>query len=39
MPVHQLPHVASFNVLHGDKVVPFGFVEIEDGADVGMVER
>src|SRR6185503_10232100 len=38
MPVHQLAHVASFNILHGDEVVSFSFIKIEDGADVGMIE-
>jgi len=33
-----LSHIATFDVLHGDEVVTFGFVEIEDGADVGVVE-
>src|SRR5947207_8432238 len=36
--VHQLAHVLAFNVLHGDEVDAFDVVEIEDGADVWMVE-
>ena len=39
MPVYKLPHVLSFDVLHGDEVMSFSFVEIEDGADVWMIER
>src|SRR6185295_10631072 len=38
MSVHQLPYVASFNILHRDEVVSFSLIEIEDGADVGMIE-
>src|SRR5258706_2522979 len=38
MSVHQLAHVASFNILHGDEVVSFSLIKIEDGADVGMIE-
>lgn len=39
VPANQLPYVATFDVLHGDEVVSFGFVEIEDSADVWMIER
>ena len=39
MPVHELAHVAALDVLHGDEVMPFSFIEIEDGADVWMIER
>ena len=39
MAVHQLPHVATLDVLHRDEVVSFSLVEIKDGADVGMIER
>ena len=37
--IHELTHVATLDVLHGDEVVAFSFVEIEDGADVWMIER
>src|SRR6267143_3068611 len=39
MSIHQLPHVATLDVLHGDEVVALGFIEIEDGGDVWMIER
>src|SRR5688572_26653034 len=35
---YQLAHIASFDVLHGDEVHTIGFVEIEDSADVRMIE-
>ncbi len=38
-PVNQLAHVFSFDVLHRNEVQTFGFVEIEDRADVRMIER
>jgi len=34
----KLAHITAFDVLHGNKVQPFGFIEIEDRADVGMVQ-
>ena len=37
--VHQLAHVFAFDVLHRDEVQSFGFVEIENRADVRMIER
>ena len=39
MSADELSHVATFDVLHGDEVVSFSFVEIEDGGDVWMIER
>ena len=39
MAADKLSDVAAFDVLHGDEVVAFRFVEIEDGADVWMIER
>src|SRR6185436_1854575 len=39
MAVDELPDVSTFDVLHGDEVEAFRFVKVEDGADVGMVER
>ena len=35
----QLPHVASFDILHGDEMHAVHFVQIEDGADVRMIQR
>ena len=32
-------HVFAFDVLHGDEVNAVDYVEIEDGADVRMVQR
>ncbi len=37
--VHQFAHVPPFDVLHGDEVDAVRFAEIEDGANVRMVER
>src|SRR5918993_5580893 len=37
--INQLPHIATGNVLHRNKVDTVDFVEIEDGADVWMVQR
>src|SRR6185503_13490350 len=37
--IHELPHVLAFDVLHGNEVNAVDLVEIEDGADVWMVER
>ena len=36
--VHQLSHIASFDVLHGNKMDATDVIEIEDGADVGVVQ-
>src|SRR5262245_36921945 len=36
--VYQIAHVLAFDVLHRDEVDAFNVVEIEDGADVWMVE-
>src|SRR5687767_3157179 len=33
----ELPHIATRNVLHRNKVDAIDFVEVEDGADVWMV--
>jgi hypothetical protein len=33
-----LPHVSPFDVLHGDEVNAVDLVEVEDGADVWMIE-
>ena len=35
----ELAHVLAFDVLHRDEVHAVHFVEIEDGADVWMVQR
>src|SRR6185369_8712230 len=35
--VYELPHVSTFDVLHGDEVNAIDLVEVEDGADVRMV--
>ena len=35
----ELAHVLAFDVLHCDEVNAVNFVEIEDGADVWMVQR
>src|SRR5689334_6131387 len=37
--IHELPHVLPFNVLHRDEVNAVDLVEVEDGADVWMIER
>ena len=37
--VYQLAHVAAGNVLHRDEVDAVDDVEIEDGADVGVIQR
>src|SRR4051794_5373403 len=37
--IHELPHVLAFDVLHGNEVNAIDLVEVEDGADVWMVER
>src|SRR5207249_8489837 len=37
--VDQLAYVLALNVLHDDKVDATNFVEIEDRADVRMIER
>src|SRR6185503_5051291 len=36
---HKLSNVLSFDVLHRDEMNAVDFVEIEDGADVWMVQR
>ena len=33
-----MPHVSPFDVLHGDKVNAVDLVEVEDGADVWVIE-
>src|SRR6185436_16047127 len=35
----QLPDVATLDVLHCNEVVSFGFVKVEDGGDIWMIER
>ena len=37
--VDELPHVSALDVLHRDEVDAVDLVEIEDGADVWVVER
>ena len=37
--VHELPHVSTLDVLHGDEVNAIDLVEVEDGADVWVVQR
>src|SRR6185369_11000155 len=36
--IHELPHVFPFNVLHGNEVNAVYLVEVENGADVWMIE-
>src|SRR5437763_15838917 len=36
---HELPHVLAFDKLHRDVVNALGFIELEDGADVWVVQR
>ena len=38
-PVYQLPHVAAGNVLHGDEMDIVNDVQIENCANVGVVQR
>ena len=37
--IHKIAHVLAFNELHGDEMYAAYFVEIEDGANIRMVER
>src|SRR5512132_1741812 len=37
--LYQLPHIAPGNVLHRDEMNAVNFVEIENGADVGVIQR
>ena len=37
--IHKIAHVLAFNELHGDEMHAAHFVEIEDGANIRMVER
>src|SRR5712691_2296650 len=39
MAAHKLAHIATFDVLHGDEVNSFNFIEVEYSADVWMIER
>src|ERR1051325_6530802 len=39
MAADELSHIATFDVLHGDEVDAFDFIEIEYGADIWMIER
>src|ERR1044072_2665932 len=36
--IHELPHVFPFNVLHGNEVNAVDLVEVEDGADIWVIE-
>src|SRR3982074_940170 len=39
MPADQLPDVLALDILHRDEMYAFNFIEIENGADVGMVQK